>query len=103
MTNGPIGNSDFIEPNDLRDQPVREKSHSEIFNDALASNDETRIVRTALMIPRLKPDQKLAIYDKAKELRSNRLMNLVKQLSLKESAIRIVEDLLKRDERQEGH
>ncbi len=78
---------DNIDTYDPDEKEIAHKSSSPSIKnyanltDILKTNDENAIVAFAKQKRRFKSDELLSIYDKAKELKSNKLLNLVKQLA----------------------
>jgi hypothetical protein len=86
----------LVHPKGLTSQP-QVQSKAELFQLALDSNNPDLILRMVRRLMRLTPDQKIDLYQKAKELRSNQLMNLARIMAVRESlVVKIVNQLLSR-------
>lgn len=76
-------------------QPEQPAAVKATLEAAIAAKDEAAIFKLATPGQRIKADQILDIHALAKELRSNRLMNLVKSLRV-ESTVQLANDLVHR-------
>lgn len=78
------------------DEPSASSAEPDL-DQALSSKDETAVLRAARGKFRVKPDQIIDIYNLAKELKSNRLMNLAKGLRAESARVDLLVHTLLED------
>ena len=82
------------QPEFASEEPANEEPAKATLSQVIAGGDENAIIAAASGHPRWKADEILDLYSKAKELRSNKLMNLAKAATAQQESMTIQESIV---------